>query len=376
MNRFFAFLALCAASCCLHAQVVDTTVCNVLKNPKSFDGKTVRIKGTIVADFDQFAIKDAGCGHNINSIWLDYPEGSKVKSGPAAVLVLQPAHNFSGPYTAAQRPAVQLDKSKDLKQFDSLLAAPHKSSGMCLACSKNEVSATLVGRLDGVAEAGVRREGGKIVSIAGFGNLNMYPARLVIQSVSDVTAKEADFSKTDAVTKSDSYTDNEGSDGPATLRKAAAAFGATTQPGMQLEKAADAFPKAKENNGVIIANGATNEASSKLEAQATTDSPDGVIYNCIFNQSRLQGDQMVRAIAHFGQHIVDVRTPQSGTGPYEYEYQAWGTTLMSGVAFGQKTLTLSGGNLVWNAGWAPADRDHLADDGLRTFLTGQESFSR
>ena len=36
----------------LHAQVVDTTVCDVVKKPETFNGKMVRIKGTVVAGFD------------------------------------------------------------------------------------------------------------------------------------------------------------------------------------------------------------------------------------------------------------------------------------------------------------------------------------
>ncbi len=37
------------------AQTVDTTVCEVLKNPASFDGKIVRLKGTVISGFDEFA---------------------------------------------------------------------------------------------------------------------------------------------------------------------------------------------------------------------------------------------------------------------------------------------------------------------------------
>ena len=62
--------------------------------------------------------------------------------------------------------------------------------------------------MDGVDDAGVRRDAaGKIVGVSGFGNLNGYKARLVLQSVADVTPQEVDFSKTDPITKSDSPSD-------------------------------------------------------------------------------------------------------------------------------------------------------------------------
>ena len=84
---------------------VDTTVCDVVKNPQSFNGKMVRIKGTVVAGFDEFVIKDSGpdCGYQVNGIWLSYPQGTKGKAGPVAVVEVQPAHNFAGTYTAPTR---------------------------------------------------------------------------------------------------------------------------------------------------------------------------------------------------------------------------------------------------------------------------------
>ena len=72
----------------LHAQVVDTTVCDVVKKPEPFNGKMVRIKGTVVAGFDEFVIKDAkdpDCGFPVNAIWLSYPQGTKGRAGAAAI---------------------------------------------------------------------------------------------------------------------------------------------------------------------------------------------------------------------------------------------------------------------------------------------------
>ena len=188
---------------------MDTTVCDVVKKPEAFDGKIVRIKGTVFAGFDEFVIKDAtdpNCGFTVNAIWLDYPAGTKGKAGPAAMLTMQPAKNFTGTITPPTRAAVTLDKSKDFKQFDSLLAQKHeKGADMCLGCTRYEVTATLVGRLDSVADATLKRDAsGKIVGFGGFGNMNAYPARLVLESVSDVTPKEIDFSKNDDETKGDS----------------------------------------------------------------------------------------------------------------------------------------------------------------------------
>lgn len=382
MKRLLGLVAFCAISCGLQAQVVDTTVCDVLKDPASFNGKIVRIKATVVAGFDQFVIQDQTCHHAVNTIWLSYPEGTKAKSGPVAVLQLQPAKNFAGTASSPRTP-VTLDKSKDFKQFDSLLSTPHKTPGMCLGCVRYQVNATLVGRLDGVASADLTKNAsGKIVGLGGFGNLNAYPARLVLQSVADVSPKEVDFSKTDAITKAENAPDKPTLNGPdavAAAAKSAQVFGAGSVPLTAIERATGVYGKAKEQNGVIIGFGAGNEAAAKYEAQGTTDSPDGVIYNCIFNTNRLQGDAMIRAVVHVGEHIADLRTPQAGSSKltlYEMESQAWVTTVLTAISNGQKTLTLPGSYLIWNTTWPAADREKELNEAMAKFLAEEEVLSR
>ena len=145
------FLAGSFVPLCLHAQIADVTVCDVLANPQSFDGKTVRIKGTVSAGFDEFVLKDAACSQSINAIWLAYPPGTKGKAGPAAFVQLQPGRTNPVTMGNPNRSPVKLEKNKEFKQFDSLLSTPYKAGGMCLGCTRYTVTATLVGRLDGVA---------------------------------------------------------------------------------------------------------------------------------------------------------------------------------------------------------------------------------
>ena len=90
----------------LAAQALDTSVCDILTNPGSFDGKTVPIKGTVLAGFEEFAIKSAGCNVGNNAIWLTYPEGTKAKAGPVALLQLQ---------LAKSNPATVVGVSRDLR---------------------------------------------------------------------------------------------------------------------------------------------------------------------------------------------------------------------------------------------------------------------
>jgi hypothetical protein len=386
MKRVLAvalFVFACAAG--LQAQAVDATVCAVLKNPKSFDGKIVRIKGIVIAGFDEFAIKDTSpCGFQVDAIWLSYPQGTKAKSGPLAVVEMQPAHNYSGSFTAPTRTAVTLDKgSKDFKNFDNLMSQAHnKGAGMCLGCARYQVTATLTGRLDGVADASIQRDkSGKVTGFGGFGNMNAYPARLVLQSVSDVTPKEEDYSKSDNATKGETATFAGTGDlyDPIDAAKKSAAALAGSPAGDQSTKDVAVFPKPGEKNGVSLIYGVTSETGPSYDGPGVKDSPDGILYNCLMNLNRLEGDGQVRAIVHVGQHVYDLKNPPTGdeTAPlFVDEYNAWMMTVATSMGTGQKFLTLPGGYLVWSTAWTAADRNGSITDALNGYLTNEAALSR
>jgi hypothetical protein len=378
--------------CDVYAQVaapVDTTVCDVVKKPEVLNGKIVRIKGTVFAGFDEFAIKDAtdpNCGFPVNAIWLAYPPGTKGKAGPAAMLVVQPARNFTGKVTPPARTPVTLDKSKDFKQFDSLLAQRHeKGADMCLGCMRYEVTATLVGRLDSVADATLKRDAsGKIVGFGGFGNMNAYPARLVLESVSDVTPKEIDFSKNDEATKGVPLGETLGYEFDLFAAIAAAQNGANAlaagPPKDNAIKAAAVYGKTGEHTtGVFVSFGEANEASPKDEGLGTKDSPDGVLFNCTFNSDRLQLDSLTKAVLHIGEHVAELRNPAPGTEAapaYGLESDAWVVTTVSVATSGKKFLTLPGGYLVWDSSWSGADRNGKMADVLKDFLYHEAMLSQ
>lgn len=377
MKRLLFFALLAAASVtALHAQAVDVNVCDVIKKPQDFNGKTVRIKGLVFAGFDSFIIKDPSgeCGFPVDGIWLDYPQGTKGKAGAAAVLHIQPARNYAGPYQAPSRAAVTLDKSKDFKQFDSLLAQTHnKGASLCLDCIKNQVAATLVGRLDTVADATIKRDAaGKVTDFGGFGSNNMYAARLVLQSVSDVTAKEQDYSASDTAVKGDVQT-NPGNpdlfDPLDAANKIVAGPLANTPAAAQAQKAIGAFPKRGEKNGVTIVTNGGNEV--KDEGPGKIDSPDGVLYTVHFNQDKLQGPAYIRALFHMGQHISDLRGMVSQNDvapPFVLEFNAWSMAISSGIVTGDKAITLPGGSVVWNVTWTDANRQSNMEAGVNGYL--------
>jgi hypothetical protein len=372
MRRLIVLFFVFGFSCCVHAQAVDATVCAILQNPASFNGKIVRLKGTVRAGFDQFVVNGEGCGQHVNGIWLSFPEGAKAKSGPAAILQLQPAKNFAGTAASVNRAPVQLDKNKDFKQFDSLLSTPYNGSGMCLGCVRYDVTATLVGRLDGTVPVLSRDSAGKIIAISGFGNLNGYSARLVLQSVSDVTPQEIDYAKSPGAAKDASSAD------PEAGTKVAREFGGSIRLQEQPKRAIDAFGKEGDDNGVELTS-TPNEASAKNDAQGESNSPDGVLFNCRLDFDRSKGDLMGRAMTHLGEHIADLRNPESGieaAGPYQLEYRAWLTTALGAVESGQKTLMAPGGYLIWNSSWPTSELNMRTNDALTSFLANEEQLAK
>ena len=368
VNTSYFWLGILLLSLWAVAQTVETSVCDILGKPSNFDGKIVRVKATVAAGFDEFIAKGSGCGLPINAIWLAYPEGTKVKAGPVATLRLISAKNGTSTVPVSSAAEVKLDKSKDFASFDSYLSTPAKLKGVCPGCVKYTVTATLTGRIDSAkGDPVVRDVSGNIIAINGFGNLSLYPVRLVLQSVTEVVAQEIDYTKNPAALKDDSG-NSVGGDPVVAAHQAAKAFGAGSVQADELEAAAAAFGKEGEDNGVIVGFGATNEIVSD-GAKGKQDSPDGILYYATFDMDRLKGAALSEAISHVGSEIADLRRKKGGDPSiFELETNAWQITVLSAVARGQKTLTAPGGYVMWNSTWKGEERGKLASDAMSGYL--------
>lgn len=368
-----------AAACSLNAQAVDVSVCDVVKNPKPFNGKIVRIKGVVFAGFDSFIIKDSSaCGFPVDGIWLDYPQGAKGRAGAVALVRIQPASNYTGPYKAPARTPVTLDKNKDFKKFDSLLAEPHrKGSSICLGCTANQVTATLVGRLDTVDDATLKYSpDGKVISFGGFGNMNLYPARLVLQSVSDITAQPLNYTSADSRAPEENgppRASSEFFDPMGTAQKIVERLAATPS-GAAAKRAIEAFDK---NSGTVLNRGIDNE--EKSENPGKTSAPSGVLYNCTLNAGLLRNAAYVYALYHMGNHIATMRGLAGSTkaaAPFVLEYNAWMLAISSGVVSGEKYLAMPGGYLGWDSSWSNASRESKMDAGVSKYLSKVAALNR
>jgi hypothetical protein len=352
------------------AQAVDAKVCDVVNHPRQWDGKVVRLTGVVQTDFDSFLMRGDACS---GALWLNYPTGTKAKSGPATVLTLQLASNASGtPGTA--RPAVTLERGKDFETFDNLLSQKPKTSGMCLGCVKNDVTATLVGRIDGTENPGIARDkSGAITGLDGFGNMNLYMARMVIQSVSNVTAKEIDYSKA-AKVDGDSPGGN-AKDYVALTRKTEESFAKGSPPVGTIEAALAAFGAAGQDNGVTVGFGNTANVPEGDGTKAAKASQDGLLLTVLIDTDKLKGDAESRAIAHQGTEINDLRAKET-KGAFAIEADAWQTVLLVTIGARQKSLTLPGGIVYWNDKWTQEERNANSTAGLTEYLQERDQTPR
>lgn len=350
--------------------VVDASVCDVTGHPAKFDGKTVRLSGIVQVGVDSFLMRGESCG---DGLWLSYPAGTKAKSGPATVVILQMAANGTGtPGTV--RPPVALQANADFDNFDKLLSDKVKTPGMCLGCVKNNVKATLVGRIDGTANPGITRDAsGKITALDGFGNMNQYGARMVIESVSNVVAEPIDFSKAPKISG-----DNQGSGDKnylGLLEKSEAAYPKGAPSIVQIQKAIDAYGKPGVDNGVTVAFGDTADVPAGEGTKAAQSAPGGLLVTVRFDPAKLKGQSLALAAAHDGSEIDALRGTETQSLA-ELERKSWQMILLVTIGSRQKSLTLPGGTVLWSEAWPAADRGPTAETTMQQYLIDHEELSR
>jgi hypothetical protein len=350
-----AFVCLLMGAAAAGAQIIDTKVCDVLAHPKDFDGKMIRVTGTVAAGFDEFVMRDTTCKQSVNAIWLDYPAGTKAKAGPVAVITLQLAKNSPGQAAPVSSLPVTLDTGGDFKKFDSILSSSAKTKGPCLGCVRSTVTATLTGRLDAVDAVSLEKTGSMFTTVKGFGNLARYPARLVIQSVGNTIENEIDYSK------------------PADLSDVGVGLGLTAD---DLKRAVAAYGAPGEDNGVEVGFTGVNSLRSDDGAKNSGNSPDGLRFVVTLDCDRAKGNAMGEAMAHTGTHIADLRESPMRANLFQLEGRAWGVTVLYAISNKEKTLTLPGGYVAWNSKWTEADQQKQLPGALSAYLTQWAALSR
>jgi len=139
----------------------DATVCEVAKNPKKWDGRTVRIRGKVEMGFETLTLTDADCNAEI---WLQLPPEASTSSRGAL----------------------------SMQQFKTAIGATADEDPLhpCnrMHCMKYDVIASLVGTLRyRPTRCQPSEQNHNESSGCGFGHLGQWSTQFVVKSVSDVS---------------------------------------------------------------------------------------------------------------------------------------------------------------------------------------------
>ena len=177
MRSFLASLTLCCLGFLAFSHTaagqdkfVDTTVCEVAKEPAAFDNKLVRLRATLAGNFEISSIRDP-VHSDCESMWFTFPG-----SGPTAYV------SFSTGEPPKPRPSVQLKKDKNFREFQKYTDArmySRQRDSLCMDCPRYEVTAVMVGLVEFAGGSG-----------RGFGHMNMFPIQFVLHSIEKTTVKD------------------------------------------------------------------------------------------------------------------------------------------------------------------------------------------
>lgn len=144
----------------------------------------------------------------------------------------------------------------------------------------------------------------------------------------------------------------------------------------RLEASLKALGTEGDNNNVNVKFGALS-GSAAGNTETVADKTGGLSFNVTFDPSKISGGTNSWAIdaAHEGTHVSDISDPRYANdattlSDFSLEYRGYQTSAWAAQALGVSPLGYDGGrNVIWNSGWAAADRQTLMDHGITNHVT-------
>jgi hypothetical protein len=180
--------------------LVETTVCEILKEPSAYNNRLVRLRGYVRASFEYSILLDAACPGN--GIWFTFADGS-VPPGLVAMVTGKGTPGGADSNGRVTPPIpVRLVKDSNFEELQHYLALSAKGercaeepiSNSLPACTTYRVTATFTGRLDGVSKevhaAHLKRTPQSNFDGKGFGHMGLFDAQIVVQSIENVLAED------------------------------------------------------------------------------------------------------------------------------------------------------------------------------------------
>jgi hypothetical protein len=179
---------------------IETTVCKIMENPSAFNNKLVRVRGYVSVSFEYSMLNAEGC---TEVLWFAIADGS----GPPGLVATVNGSGSPGGKTSKGAPVkpipVKLVRDANYEKFEHymMVKAEEKPCLDLLSeptppdCDVDRVTATFIGRIDSVSKeihtAHLKRSSFEHPDFKGFGQMGMFDAQFVLQSVEDVVAADS-----------------------------------------------------------------------------------------------------------------------------------------------------------------------------------------
>jgi hypothetical protein len=168
---------------------IDTTICAILENPFAFNNKMVRFRGYAFGNFEYSELGTDACS---GSLWFEYGNGE----GPPDLAATVRGGARPGSEDVEGRLIlpipVELIEDSSFQRFQKLMRARAKADKRNLKESVEtptfyRVAATFTGRIDAVSDdvhaLHLKRKDTDRADFLGFGQMGLFDAQLVLQSV-------------------------------------------------------------------------------------------------------------------------------------------------------------------------------------------------
>jgi hypothetical protein len=176
---------------------IETTVCTILEHPATFNNRMVRVHGYASGNFEYSELGADGCS---DSLWFVYGNGE----GPPNLAAYVMGGARPGSEDAEGRlilpVPVKLVENLSFRRFQRLMRARAKADQRFLkenptTFALHRVAATFIGRIDGVSDDvhafHLKRKETDRADYLGFGQMGLFDAQFVLQSVENDAVLEA-----------------------------------------------------------------------------------------------------------------------------------------------------------------------------------------
>jgi hypothetical protein len=180
---------------------IETTVCEILRNPSVLNNKLVRVRGQVSVSFEYSLLHDGGCSDH--AIWFALADGT----GAPGLGAVVNGNGKPGGKNSAGTPvpplSVKLIRDSTFERFEHYMMVKAEAKP-CFNpptqptpadCGVDHVTATFTGRIDSVSravhEAHLKQKFGEGTDWKGFGHMGMFDAQLVVEQVEYVQAVDS-----------------------------------------------------------------------------------------------------------------------------------------------------------------------------------------